>query len=82
VRLHAAVATTEAAYLQRLNADMAGTVAVLVDNPDHAACLGSELARRQIPFKVGTLGGKQSVEWRPESQEAKQVIVAACKSKE
>jgi hypothetical protein len=81
-RFHAALATAEAAYLKGFNDDMAGTVAILVENPEHAACLGAELARRQIPFKVGPFDGKQGVEWRPENEEGKQAVLAACKAKE
>ena len=81
-RFHALIVSAEAAQLRSMTDDMAGKLAILADSPDDAACLSSELARRQISFTVGTLGGRQSVEWRPESEEMKNAVLAACKSKE
>jgi hypothetical protein len=54
----------------------AGTVDILMDHPQSAACLTTELTLRQIPFSVGMVGGKQSVEWRPSSDLQKQEIFA------
>jgi hypothetical protein len=81
-RFHALVASAEAEYMRQVPEDRVGRVAILVDSPDHASCLSAELARRQIPFNVGTLAGKQSVEWKPESDAQKMSVLSACARKE
>ena len=75
-RFREVLARRQSSERQEWQEAKAGTVSILTDKPQSAACLATELTLRQLPFSVGLVSGRQSVEWRPSSESQKQEIFA------